>query len=139
MVTGDSTPHPPPWPSPGGAAPPGAPADEPFTRKDVIHIQDPLNLSGKRMEAFDHVRKDLQLEDEAERAAREADPLFGLKSVNEDTQVGWGRVGEWVGGWVGQNPYNDTGSGTQVGCGGVGGGEGSRRRGRPTPCLGSRR
>eukprot|EP00887_Chlorella_sp_A99_P008218 scaffold12.g8218.t1 len=60
--------------------------DEPFTRKDIIHLQDPLNLSGKRMEEFDHVKKELAVEDDEERVAREADPLFGIKVASEDTQ-----------------------------------------------------
>ena len=33
--------------------------DEPFTRKDIIEIQDPLNLSGRTLDQFDHVRKQL--------------------------------------------------------------------------------
>lgn len=32
-------------------------SEEPFTRKDIIHLQDPLNLAGRLIEAFDHVRK----------------------------------------------------------------------------------
>lgn len=30
--------------------------DEPFTRKDIIHIQDPLNVSGKVISDFHHVK-----------------------------------------------------------------------------------
>jgi peptidyl-prolyl cis-trans isomerase-like protein 2 len=30
--------------------------DEPFTRKDLIHIQDPLNVSGRLISEFHHVR-----------------------------------------------------------------------------------
>lgn len=30
--------------------------DEPFTRKDIIHIQDPLNVSGRLIHEFHHVR-----------------------------------------------------------------------------------
>lgn len=36
-------------------------SDVPFSRKDIIHIQDPLNLSMKNLQEFDHVRKGLQL------------------------------------------------------------------------------
>lgn len=60
--------------------------DEPFTRKDIIHIQDPLNLSGKNLADFDHVKHGRTIESEDERAAREADPMFGIKSVDEDTK-----------------------------------------------------
>ena len=34
--------------------------DTPFTRKDIIHLQDPLNLSGRTLEQFDHIKKDLR-------------------------------------------------------------------------------
>lgn len=30
--------------------------EEPFTRKDIIHIQDPLNVSGKLISDFHHVK-----------------------------------------------------------------------------------
>mmetsp|Transcript_5593 Transcript_5593/g.12389 ORF Transcript_5593/g.12389 Transcript_5593/m.12389 type:complete len:652 (+) Transcript_5593:259-2214(+) len=43
--------------------------DEPFTRKDIIHIQDPLNLQQRTIELFDHVQKDLHVEAEAEEDA----------------------------------------------------------------------
>mmetsp|Transcript_30121 Transcript_30121/g.57842 ORF Transcript_30121/g.57842 Transcript_30121/m.57842 type:complete len:606 (+) Transcript_30121:83-1900(+) len=36
--------------------------DEPFTRKDLIHIQDPMNLAQKELSKFDHVVKDLKVE-----------------------------------------------------------------------------
>ena len=42
--------------------------DEPFTRKDIIHLQDPMNLSGRNMEQFDHVKKKLRLISEEEEA-----------------------------------------------------------------------
>ena len=42
--------------------------DEPFSRKDVIHLQDPMNLSGRNMEQFDHVKKKLRLISEEEEA-----------------------------------------------------------------------
>ena len=32
-------------------------SDMPFTRKDVIVLQDPLNLSGRVLAQFDHVKK----------------------------------------------------------------------------------
>ena len=42
--------------------------DEPFSRKDIIHLQDPMNLSGRNMEQFDHVKKKLRLISEEEEA-----------------------------------------------------------------------
>uniref|UniRef100_A0A1D2A8I5 Peptidylprolyl isomerase n=1 Tax=Auxenochlorella protothecoides TaxID=3075 RepID=A0A1D2A8I5_AUXPR len=60
--------------------------DEPFTRKDIIQIQDPLNLSGKNLAEFDHVKKELTVESAEERAAREAQPMNGIRAVDEDTQ-----------------------------------------------------
>lgn len=30
--------------------------DEPFTRKDILHLQDPLNVSGRLISEFHHVR-----------------------------------------------------------------------------------
>jgi hypothetical protein len=30
--------------------------DEPFTRKDIMHLQDPLNVSGRLISDFHHVR-----------------------------------------------------------------------------------
>jgi peptidyl-prolyl cis-trans isomerase-like 2 len=36
-------------------------SDVPFSRKDIIHIQDPLNLAMKNLQEFDHVKKGLQI------------------------------------------------------------------------------
>ena len=36
------------------------------TRKDIIHIQDPLNMQQRAIEAFDHVKNDLRVEEEEE-------------------------------------------------------------------------
>ncbi|KAL6755661.1 hypothetical protein V8C86DRAFT_2672816 [Haematococcus lacustris] len=55
--------------------------DEPFTRKDIIHIQDPLNLQNKAVEQFSHVQKGLVLDDEDEGAAEKAS---ALRNVTED-------------------------------------------------------
>lgn len=52
-------------------SPAAFPADEPFTRKDIIHLQDPLNLSGRNLSDFDHVKKEL-VADAEDRAAEEA-------------------------------------------------------------------
>ncbi|PRW20338.1 peptidyl-prolyl cis-trans isomerase CYP65 [Chlorella sorokiniana] len=59
--------------------------DEPFTRKDIIHLQDPLNLAGRNLAEFDHVKKGLHA-DEEERAAEEADPMFYIRGATEDTK-----------------------------------------------------
>mmetsp|Transcript_34870 Transcript_34870/g.62713 ORF Transcript_34870/g.62713 Transcript_34870/m.62713 type:complete len:701 (-) Transcript_34870:235-2337(-) len=40
--------------------------EEPFTRKDIIHIQDPLNISGRTIDQFDHIRCNLSANDEEE-------------------------------------------------------------------------
>jgi hypothetical protein len=37
--------------------------EEPFTRKDIIHLQDPLNLTSRTIETFDHVVKELAVEE----------------------------------------------------------------------------
>ena len=62
--------------------------DQPFTRKDIIHLQDPLNLAGKNLAEFDHVKHGRVLEEEEEREAREADPMFGINAnaMAPDTQ-----------------------------------------------------
>ncbi|BDA49532.1 Peptidyl-prolyl cis-trans isomerase-like 2 [Coccomyxa sp. Obi] len=60
--------------------------DTPFVRKDIIHLQDPLNLQAKNLENFDHVKKNLSLEDADALAAQEADPMFSIKTegLSED-------------------------------------------------------
>ncbi len=35
--------------------------DEPFTRKDIIVLQDPQNLSGLTLDQFDHIRNELRV------------------------------------------------------------------------------
>lgn len=60
--------------------------DAPFTRKDIIHIQDPLNLSGRNVAEFHHVKAKLSRRDGDEDASE--DPLAGLNASNlgEDAQ-----------------------------------------------------
>ncbi|KAA6418090.1 MAG: peptidyl-prolyl cis-trans isomerase-like 2-like, partial [Trebouxia sp. A1-2] len=62
--------------------------DQSFTRKDIIHIQDPMNLeaSGRNLSKFDHVKNDRQLVSAEEQAAQQADPINSLKHVSEDTK-----------------------------------------------------
>ncbi|GIL92386.1 hypothetical protein Vretifemale_19860, partial [Volvox reticuliferus] len=57
--------------------------DEPFTRKDIIHIQDPLNLSGRTIDQFDHVKRQLTL-DEDEEGAEGAAAGSSIRNVTED-------------------------------------------------------
>lgn len=42
--------------------------EEPFKRSDIIHIQDPKDLSGKNFVEFDHVKKNLVVEKDAEKS-----------------------------------------------------------------------
>lgn len=42
--------------------------DEPFSRKDIIHLQDPMNLAGRNMQQFDHVKRNLKLISDEEEA-----------------------------------------------------------------------
>jgi peptidyl-prolyl cis-trans isomerase-like protein 2 len=37
--------------------------DEPFTRKDIIVLQDPLNLSNRTLTQFDHVRNERRVDE----------------------------------------------------------------------------
>ncbi|GFH12881.1 uncharacterized protein HaLaN_08650, partial [Haematococcus lacustris] len=59
--------------------------DEPFTRKDIIHIQDPLNLQNKAVEQFSHVQKGLVLDDEGEGAAEKASALHATQQAASGT------------------------------------------------------
>eukprot|EP00192_Tetraselmis_astigmatica_P009027 CAMPEP_0117695242 /NCGR_PEP_ID=MMETSP0804-20121206/28028_1 /TAXON_ID=1074897 /ORGANISM="Tetraselmis astigmatica, Strain CCMP880" /LENGTH=613 /DNA_ID=CAMNT_0005509287 /DNA_START=160 /DNA_END=2001 /DNA_ORIENTATION=- len=63
--------------------------DEKFTRKDLITIQDPLNLTARELDRFDHVKKGLQLVDEEEQV-----PANNVNSnVSEDVQRALGALG----------------------------------------------
>jgi peptidyl-prolyl cis-trans isomerase-like 2 len=55
--------------------------DTPFTRKDIIHIQDPLNLSNRTLDNYHHVQAGLAAQGEAE-----PDPLSGINAskLSED-------------------------------------------------------
>jgi len=59
--------------------------DEPFTRSDIITIQDPTNLDKFNLANFHHIRKNLQILDKDEEIARK-DPRYHLKAVNAETQ-----------------------------------------------------
>ncbi len=65
--------------------------DEPFTRKDILVIQDPLNLSGRTLDQFDHVRNQLSATDQAQQsrganvnAALSGDMARALKHLDTD-------------------------------------------------------
>lgn len=57
--------------------------DEPFTRSDIIEIQDPSDLSAKNFNDFDHVKNKISV---VETAGGEQDPKSGLKTVSNDMQ-----------------------------------------------------
>lgn len=58
--------------------------DEPFTKDDIITIQDPNKLDAKVLTEFDHVKNDIQVEDEEIRKARE-DPTYNM-NISLDTK-----------------------------------------------------
>ncbi|CAH1443730.1 unnamed protein product [Lactuca virosa] len=51
--------------------------DEPFTRQDIITIQNPNTLDNKALVDFDHVKKSLKLDDE-EIKKMESDPSYNI-------------------------------------------------------------
>ena len=57
--------------------------DEPFTRKDIITIQDPTNLDKFNLASFHHMTKNLKVRDEEEELAKK-DPRYRLKAVNAE-------------------------------------------------------
>ncbi|XP_038059065.1 RING-type E3 ubiquitin-protein ligase PPIL2-like isoform X1 [Patiria miniata] len=59
--------------------------DEPFTRKDLITLQDPSNLDKFNITAFYHVQNNLKVETESEKQAREGAKYF-MKSTNAETK-----------------------------------------------------
>eukprot|EP00879_Flechtneria_rotunda_P018101 GHRR01018979.1.p1 GENE.GHRR01018979.1~~GHRR01018979.1.p1 ORF type:complete len:477 (+),score=141.25 GHRR01018979.1:219-1649(+) len=64
--------------------------DEPFTRKDIIHIQDPLNVSGRLISDFHHVKHELAADDDEETEGVKAS---SLRNVNQDMQRALGALG----------------------------------------------
>ncbi|KAK9834481.1 hypothetical protein WJX74_002655 [Apatococcus lobatus] len=67
--------------------------DAAFSRKDIIHIQDPLNLAGRNLEAFDHIKKDLRVVDDEELARQQQDPMHSLKNLSDDAKRALGKLG----------------------------------------------
>ncbi|XP_017286344.1 RING-type E3 ubiquitin-protein ligase PPIL2 [Kryptolebias marmoratus] len=59
--------------------------DEPFTRKDIITLQDPTNLDKFNVSDFFHVKNNLKVLDPDEEKARQ-DPAYHLKSTNLETR-----------------------------------------------------
>ncbi|ESO03990.1 hypothetical protein HELRODRAFT_185601 [Helobdella robusta] len=59
--------------------------DEPFTRKDIITIQDPSNLDKFNFSSFLHIKKNLKVLSEEELRASK-DPTFHLKNINNETK-----------------------------------------------------
>eukprot|EP00249_Psilotum_nudum_P018745 c26942_g1_i1 orf=344-2128(+) len=59
--------------------------DEPFNREDIISIQDPNTLDTRVLTDFDHVRKDLKLDDEELKKLRE-DPAYFM-NLSGDTKA----------------------------------------------------
>ena len=66
--------------------------DEQFSRKEIIHIQDPLNLTGRNLEAFDHIQKDLRVIDDEELARQQQDPMHSLKNLSDDAKRALGKL-----------------------------------------------
>lgn len=59
--------------------------DTPFERKDIIVLQDPLNLSKFNISDYHHVKNDLRVETE-EQIAERANAEERLKSINPETK-----------------------------------------------------
>jgi len=60
-------------------------SDEPFTRQDIITVQDPSNLDKFNFSKYYHLKKNLKVVDEEEALARK-DPRYHLKAVNLETR-----------------------------------------------------
>ena len=58
--------------------------NEPFTRQDIVTIQDPKDLNKFNIQSFAHLKNDWKLDDEDEKARR-ADPTYYLKAINHET------------------------------------------------------
>ncbi|XP_078809544.1 RING-type E3 ubiquitin-protein ligase PPIL2 isoform X2 [Oryzias latipes] len=59
--------------------------DEPFTRKDIITLQDPTNLDKFNVSNFFHVKNNLKVLDPDEEKAKQ-DPAYHLNSTNLETR-----------------------------------------------------
>uniref|UniRef100_A0A8C1I8P1 RING-type E3 ubiquitin-protein ligase PPIL2 n=1 Tax=Cyprinus carpio TaxID=7962 RepID=A0A8C1I8P1_CYPCA len=59
--------------------------DEPFTRQDLITLQDPTNLDKFNVSDFFHVKNNMKVLDPAEEKAKQS-PSYHLKSTNMETR-----------------------------------------------------
>ncbi|XP_068956900.1 RING-type E3 ubiquitin-protein ligase PPIL2 [Petaurus breviceps papuanus] len=59
--------------------------DEPFSRQDILTLQDPTNLDKFNVANFYHVRNNLRVLDPDEEKARQ-DPTYYLKNTNAETR-----------------------------------------------------
>ncbi|XP_043833260.1 RING-type E3 ubiquitin-protein ligase PPIL2 isoform X3 [Dromiciops gliroides] len=59
--------------------------DEPFTRQDILTLQDPTNLDKFNVANFYHVKNNLRVLDPDEEKARQ-DPTYYLKNTNTETR-----------------------------------------------------
>ncbi|KAF7687255.1 RING-type E3 ubiquitin-protein ligase PPIL2 [Silurus meridionalis] len=59
--------------------------DEPFTRQDIITLQDPTNLDKFNVSNFFHVKNNMKVLDPDEEKAKQ-DPAYHLKSTNLETR-----------------------------------------------------
>lgn len=60
--------------------------DEPFTRQDIITIQNPNTIDNKALVDFDHVKKSLKLDDE-EIKKMESDPSYNINVTGDIKQM----------------------------------------------------
>ncbi|KAK8933497.1 Peptidyl-prolyl cis-trans isomerase-like 2 [Platanthera zijinensis] len=60
--------------------------DEPFTKDDLITIQNPNALDSKALTEFDHVKKDLKLDDDELRRIRD-DPAYNINVSGDIKQM----------------------------------------------------
>ncbi|KAG8384273.1 hypothetical protein BUALT_Bualt04G0101300 [Buddleja alternifolia] len=60
--------------------------DEPFTREDLITIQNPNALDSKVLVDFDHVKKNLKIDDE-ELKKMESDPSYNINVIGDIKQM----------------------------------------------------
>ncbi|XP_008840431.1 RING-type E3 ubiquitin-protein ligase PPIL2 isoform X3 [Nannospalax galili] len=59
--------------------------DEPFSRQDIITLQDPTNLDKFNVSNFFHVKNNMKMTDPDEEKARQ-DPSYYLKNTNAETR-----------------------------------------------------
>ncbi|XP_065830529.1 RING-type E3 ubiquitin-protein ligase PPIL2-like [Oscarella lobularis] len=60
--------------------------DEPFTKADIIHLQDPNNLDKFNLADFYHLKNNLKVADAEEEKAK-LDPMYHLKQPNAETKM----------------------------------------------------